>query len=470
MVAWVEGEGHALCRGDPQVAGGQGVQGTTQCLRGPAGRQEGAGDLTGGMDPAIGAAGSGDFDRKAFTQPPQQRRKLTLHRALVALDLPAVKISAFVVQDELHSPIARVLLRWSHGWQITGSDLSMSSKADALALAIRKLARRDDLTSEETEAAFTVVMQGEASEIQKSALLMGLRGKGETPEEVAGGVRALRRAMVGVKVPDPDATVDTCGTGGGTLTTFNISTAAAFVLAGAGVPVAKHGNRSFSSRCGSADVLEALGVNLPLTPQRMEEVMASVGLSFLYAPRLHPAMKHVGAVRQELAVPTIMNILGPLTNPAGARRQVVGVSEPKLLALVAGALAELGHIKALVVHGEPGLDELSPLGVTRAIHVESGSCEEYNFEPSRLGWDDLEASDLAGADPDDNARIIESVLSGGGPPGARAAVALNAAGGFLVADRVDGLEAGVALAESVLDDGSGLDVLARLRAATKAGA
>ncbi len=343
----------------------------------------------------------------------------------------------------------------------------MSSNADALRLAIRKLANGHDLTSEETEAAFTVVMQGQASDIQMSALLMGLRGKGETPEEVAGGVRALRRAMVAVSVPDADAVVDTCGTGGGTLTTFNISTAAAFVLVGAGARVAKHGNRSLSSRCGSADVLEALGINLPLTPQRMSEVMSRVGLSFLYAPRLHPAMRYVSAVRQELAVPTIMNLLGPLTNPAGARRQVVGVAEPALVPMVAGALAELGHIKALVVHGEPGMDELSPLGVTRGIRVASGTCENYVFDPSSLGWTDLQPTDLAGADPEDNARIIESVLSGGGPQGARAAVSLNAAGGFLVADRVDTLEAGVALAESVLDDGTGLEVLAELREATK---
>jgi len=337
-----------------------------------------------------------------------------------------------------------------------------------LSKAIRKLAERQDLSALETEAAFTVVMEGHASDVQKSALLMGLRAKGETPHEVAGGVRALRQAMIVVNVPDPDAVVDTCGTGGGSLTTFNISTAAAFVLAGAGVPVAKHGNRSFSSRCGSADVLEALGIQLPLTPQRMERVFEQVGLSFLFAPRLHPAMKHFAEVRRELAVATIMNILGPLTNPARARRQVVGVSNPKLLMLVAEALQELGHIRALVVHGEPGMDELSPVGPTQVVRVENGTLEGFVFDPARaLGWKRLSASGLAGGDPQDNARIIESVLAGKGTRAARAAVVLNAAAGFYVADSTDTLEDGVGLAEAALDERKGLEALDRIREVTR---
>jgi anthranilate phosphoribosyltransferase len=344
----------------------------------------------------------------------------------------------------------------------------VSSNSDALSEAIRKVAVRQDLSAAETEAAFTVVMGGHASDVQKSALLMGLRTKGETPQEVAGGVRALRKAMIAVNVPDPDAVVDTCGTGGGSLTTFNISTAAAFALSGAGVPVAKHGNRSFSSRCGSADVLEALGIRLPLTPQRMEQVFEQVGLSFLFAPRLHPAMKHLAEVRRELAVATIMNILGPLTNPARARRQVVGVSDPNLLTVVAKALEELGHIRALVVHGEPGMDELSPLGPTRVISVEDGRLDEYVFDPARvLGWNGLSASDLAGGDPEDNARIIENVLAGKGTRAARAAVVLNAAAGFYVAGSTDTLEDGVCLAEAALDERKGLEVLERIREITR---
>ncbi|MEE9133791.1 MAG: anthranilate phosphoribosyltransferase [Gemmatimonadota bacterium] len=343
----------------------------------------------------------------------------------------------------------------------------MSSNPDALSQAIRKLALRQDLSAEETEAAFTVVMDGRASETQISALLMGLRAKGETADEVAGGVRALQNAMVEVTVPDPDAVVDTCGTGGGSLTTFNISTAAAFVLAGGGVRVAKHGNRSFSSRCGSADVLEALGVNVSLTPEKMADVMERVGLTFMFAPALHPAMKHVAPVRRALGVPTIMNVLGPLTNPARARRQVVGVSHPGLLRLVAEALQRLGHIRGMVVHGVPGMDELSPLGSTEVVILEEGELQAMTFDAAaELGWNDMDASELAGARPEENARIIQEVLSGDGARAARAAVALNAAAGFYVAGRVDALDEGLALAESVLDEKTGLDVLEKLRQAT----
>lgn len=329
-----------------------------------------------------------------------------------------------------------------------------------------KLAESRHLSMQETEAAFTEIMDGLATPVQIGGLLMGLRAKGETAGEVAGGVRALQRAMVSVPAAEPDALVDTCGTGGGALTTFNISTAAAFVVAAGGVPVAKHGNRSFSSRCGSADVLEALGITLPLTPQRMSSVLSRVGLSFLFAPRLHPAMAHVAPVRRELAVPTIMNLLGPLTNPAGARRQVVGVSDPRLLPLVADALAELGHIRALVVHGEPGVDELSPLGRNRVLQVEDGDVESLFFDPAtELGWNGFDPEEIAGGEPAENAALILEVFGGGGPPAARAAVALNAAGGFYVAERVESLREGVELAETMLAEGGALEVLESLRAA-----
>lgn len=342
----------------------------------------------------------------------------------------------------------------------------MSTQTPALSDAIRRVALRQDLDAEEAERAFLEMMEGKASDVQKSAFLIGLRAKGETAAEVAGGVRALRRAMVAVGSADPDRLVDTCGTGGGAVTTFNISTAAGFVVAGAGVPVAKHGNRSFSSRCGSADVLESLGINIDLAPEEMERVLADVGLAFLFAPTLHPAMRHVGPVRRELGVPTIMNLLGPLTNPAGVRRQVVGVADPGLLSMVAGALADLGHLRALVVHGEPGLDELSPVGTTRCLSIDDGEVEEMSFDPVReLGWTDLEMSDLGGGEPADNARLIEAILSGGGPRGARAAVILNAAGGLYVAGIVEGLREGVDLAESVLDEGRAREILDALREA-----
>ncbi len=339
----------------------------------------------------------------------------------------------------------------------------MSSETPALSAAIARLAVRQDLSAEESEAAFTEIMEGKGDDVQKRALLMGLKAKGETPEEVAGGVRALRKAVIRVESRDPDRLVDTAGTGGGGLTTFNISTAAAFVIAGAGIPVAKHGNRSHTSRCGSADVLEALGVNIDLTPQRMGEILERVGLTFMFAPALHPAMKHVASVRKELGVTTIMNILGPLTNPAFARRQVVGVADPASLPLVAGALAELGHIRALVVHGESGLDEISPLGETRMMVVAAGTVREDRFNPSEIGWDDFDTTDLAGGSPEENARVIRAILEGRGKEGARRAALLNAAAGLMVADTVDSIQEGVLIAERVLLEGKARQILEALR-------
>jgi anthranilate phosphoribosyltransferase len=324
------------------------------------------------------------------------------------------------------------------------------------------------LSAEEAGIAFDEIMAGQATPVQIAALLIGIRVRGAAPEEVAGGVQALRRAMVPVVVREVGDVVDTCGTGGGTLTTFNISTAAALVAAAAGVRVAKHGNRSFTSRCGSADLLESFGVPLDLSPEQEAEVLESAGIVFMFAPLHHPAMRHVGPVRRELGVPTIMNVLGPLTNPAGARRQVVGVADPALLPLVAGALRVLGHERALVVHGEPGLDELSPLGSTRAIELRDGQISDFVFDPrSELGWEEFAAAELAGGGPEENARIVERVLKGeaGGAP--RAAVVLNAAAALLVAGRVDTLPEGVRIAERAVTDGAGWDRLERLRDASR---
>ena len=248
--------------------------------------------------------------------------------------------------------------------------------ADLTAL-LDKVANGQDLTAAEAEGAVDRFMDGSASEIQMAGLLVGLRSKGLHPSEVAGGVRAMRTAMVPVPASDPHALVDTAGTGGGRVTTFNISTAAALVAAGAGVRVAKHGNRSFTSRSGSADVLEALGVEIELDPERMGQILDEVGIVFMFAPLLHPAMRHVGPVRRGLGITTLMNVLGPLTNPAGARRQVIGVADPRLLGLVVRALAELGHIRALVVHGAPGMDEISPAGHTRVAELSEDGIREY---------------------------------------------------------------------------------------------
>ena len=343
--------------------------------------------------------------------------------------------------------------------------------AFSLAPFLQRVAARQDLTAEEAEAAFNGIMEGRVSPVQVAALLAALRAKGEAPQEVAGGVRALRRAMLRVVVDDDTSVLDTCGTGGGAFTTFNISTAAALLAAGAGVPVAKHGNRSYTSRSGSADVLEALGVVIDLPPEQLADVLRQAGIVFMFAPRLHPAMRHVAPVRRELGIPTIMNVLGPLTNPAGARRQLIGVANPALLELIAHALLELGHEHALVVHGEPGMDELSPIGPTEVYEVKGARVEHYRFEPDRrLGWSDLDPTELAGSDPAGNARLIEGVLEGKIRGAARAAVVLNAGAALYLAGRADSLEDGVQLAERALDEGAGLDALQRLRAASRAAA
>ena len=331
-----------------------------------------------------------------------------------------------------------------------------------LTAALEAVVQGRALSAEEAEAAFDRFMDGSASEAQMAGLLVGLRTKGIAPSEVAGGVRALRKAMRPVQVRSPAGLVDTAGTGGGSVTTFNISTAAALVVAGAGVSVAKHGNRSFTSRCGSADVLEALGVCIELTPESMAEVLEEAGIVFMFAPLLHPAMRHVGPVRKALGITTIMNILGPLTNPAGAKRQVVGVADPALLDLIPDALAQLGHTHALVVHGAPGLDEVSPAGTTRVAELREGAVRRYEIEPSDLGLEPVALDDLAGADPAENARLIEGVLAGR-DGGARSAVVANAAAALLVAGVVASWTEGARLAEATLDEGRAADALARLR-------
>ncbi|HET8656368.1 MAG TPA: anthranilate phosphoribosyltransferase [Longimicrobiaceae bacterium] len=323
------------------------------------------------------------------------------------------------------------------------------------------------LSTAEAEDAFMEIMEGRATPVQIAAVLVAIRVRGAAPEEVAGGVHALRRTMVAVPAVDPDDLVDTCGTGGGTLTTFNISTAAALVAAGAGVRVAKHGNRSFTSRCGSADVLEALGVRLDLAPEREAQILDEAGVVFMFAPLHHPAMRHVGPVRRELAMPTIMNILGPLTNPAHARRQVVGVSDPSLMRLIAEALGVLGHRRALVVHGEPGMDEFSPLGATRVIELRDGVIDEWVLDPrAEFGWSGFSESELAGGDREENAATVEAVLRGARGGAARAAVTLNAAAALYVAGGVESMRDGVERAERAIDEGAGWERLELLREAS----
>jgi anthranilate phosphoribosyltransferase len=334
-----------------------------------------------------------------------------------------------------------------------------------LGALIAQVSSGERLSAAAAETAFNALMAGAATPVRAASLLTALRVRGETPAEVAGGVRALRRAMIPVSAAEPAQLIDTCGTGGGTLTTFNISTAAALLAAGAGARIAKHGNRSFSSRCGSADVLEALGVVIELSPAGMAEVLEEAGIVFMFAPLLHPAMRHLAPVRRELGFATIMNLLGPLTNPAGAQRQVVGVSDPALLELIAGALLELGHERALVVHGEPGIDELSPLGTTQVVELREGALNRYRLDPQDFGWTKFDASGLAGGGPEENAMVIREVLGGKGPHVARAAVLLNAGAALYIAGRTASIEDGVAEAERALDAGAGLERLERLREA-----
>ena len=343
-----------------------------------------------------------------------------------------------------------------------------SPTPDALRSALRALAGGEPIAPDAITAAFDVVMRGEATPAQIAGLLMGLRVLGETSEIVAAVAQSLRGAMLTLSAERPDELVDTCGTGGGSVTTFNISTAAALLAAGAGVRVAKHGNRSFTSRSGSADVLEALGVAIDRPLEVMRRSLDETGLVFMFAPLMHPAMRHVGPVRRELAVPTVMNIVGPLANPAQAGRQVVGVAEAHRVPLIAGALAALGSVHALVVHGAPGIDEVSPLGITQVVEIRrvngaSAVLGEWAIDPAAHGFADLDPSDLAGGSPEENAVLIESILGGGGPPGARAAVLLNAAAALYVAGAAPDYGSALQSARAALDAGAGARALERLR-------
>ena len=322
------------------------------------------------------------------------------------------------------------------------------------------------LSEEESRAAFGAVMSGDATSAQVAALLMGLRVKGETIEELAGVAAALRRAMIWLPADDAEDLVDTCGTGGGAVATFNISTASALLAAGLGVRIAKHGNRSFTSQCGSADVLEALGVPVEVGVDVMARSLRDAGIVFMYAPLMHPAMRHVGPVRRELAIPTVMNIVGPLANPAGVGRQVMGVADARRLPLIAGALRTLGTVHALVVHGAPGMDEISPLGVTQVIELRGHEMREWTIDPASYGFPAGDAAQLRGGSPAENAAMVRSVLAGEAAPTAMAAVVLNSAAALCVApDGPTDFGDAIAVAREGLRDGVGVAALERLRKA-----
>lgn len=333
--------------------------------------------------------------------------------------------------------------------------------SDPVSRAIHALAERQDLSAGLTFEAFQQVMAGQATPAQMAALLMGLRVKGETADEVVGAVRALREAMVPLGAPAADL-VDTCGTGGGKVGTFNISTAAAMVAAGAGVRIAKHGNRSFTSQSGSADVLEALGVTLPGTPVEACRMLDAAGMTFLFAPLFHPAMKHAGPVRRELALHTVMNILGPLANPAGVQRQVVGVADPSRGPLIAGALAALGCRRGFVVHARAGMDEIAPVGLTDVWEVKDGAVTTWVLDPAPWQLPEGGLDELAGGTPADNARTTRDILEGRDRSVRLAAVLVNAAAALVAAGAAANWDEAVNAAREAVQQGRAAAVLARL--------
>jgi anthranilate phosphoribosyltransferase len=326
---------------------------------------------------------------------------------------------------------------------------------------LEKLRHHEDLTTDEAARAMGAIMDGQAQPAHIAGLLMALALKGERPGEMVGFARAMRARAV----PPPaafDDVFDTCGTGGDGAHTFNVSTAAAIVIAGAGVRVAKHGNRAVSSRCGSADVFEALGVGLESSPAQVVEALASARLAFFFAPAWHPSMRHAGPTRRELGVRTAFNLLGPLTNPAGARRQMIGVSRPEHTELVARTLGALGADRAWVVHGAGGLDELSTLGHTKVSELRHGTVNTFYVHPADAGLAVSEAPALAGGTAPENAAMIEALLGGEGGP-RRDIVLFNAAAALLVAGAATDLRTGVRLAADSLDAGRARAALDALR-------
>jgi len=328
--------------------------------------------------------------------------------------------------------------------------------------ALHKVVRREDLSEDEAVSVMGEILAGESSPALIGSLLTALAMKGETVDEIVGFARAMRAAATPIPCKTPGtALVDTCGTGGDGSQTFNISTVSAFVVAGAGVSMAKHGNRSISSRCGSADVLEAAGVNVALTPERMAQSIDEVGIGFLFAPTIHTAMKHAGPVRAELKMRTVFNLLGPLTNPAGAAAQVIGVFDGGRVPEIAEALARLGVSRAFVVHGHDGLDEITTTGPTRVAEVRDGSVTEREVNPEKFGVQRASKEDLAGGERDENAAILKAILSGEAGP-KRDIVVVNAAAALVAAGQADQFAEGARLAAESIDSGKAREKLEAL--------
>lgn len=326
---------------------------------------------------------------------------------------------------------------------------------------IEKCLAGSDLTIEESSSALEMILSGQATDAQIGGLLVALRAKGETVDELVGFAQILRDKGIRMNIEDPDA-IDMCGTGGDGLGTFNISTVASFVVAGAGVTVAKHGNRSVTSRSGSADVLTALGVNVHCSPETVQECINRTGIGFLFAPLFHPAMKHVAKQRVEIGVRSIFNMLGPLINPAGVRRQLIGAYHPVAMRLLAGALRELGAVKACIVHSDDGMDEVTLSGSTAILEVKGkGEINAYKVEPKDFGLKQSALDSIQGGDKEVNAAIAVSILNGEASP-ARDVVLANAAMGMYVAGKAKSLPEGKDMAEESIDSGRAMEKLNQL--------
>ena len=324
---------------------------------------------------------------------------------------------------------------------------------------ISKLMKGESLTEEASSEAMTEIMEGAATPAQIAGFVVALRSKGESVNEIAGMVRTMR--SYGEKVDVDGELLDTCGTGGDRTGTFNVSTAAAIVCAGAGAKVAKHGNRAASSRCGSADVLEALGVAIDLPPMGVAACIDKVGIGFCFAPVFHPAMRHAGTPRRELGVPTIFNFLGPLTNPAGATRQALGVADPKMIEKMVSTLGRLGSTRVLAFHGDQGLDELATSGSSDVVELRDGELHRWTIDPAELGLDRAGLDEVSGGTADENAAHIRGVLAGQGGP-RRDIVLLNAAAGLVAAGLAEDMAGGLERSARAVDSGDANGVLERL--------
>ncbi|MBW1671769.1 MAG: anthranilate phosphoribosyltransferase [Deltaproteobacteria bacterium] len=331
--------------------------------------------------------------------------------------------------------------------------------------AISDVVSRKDISQAEISSVMEIIMEGKATSAQIGSLLTGLRMKGETVDEITGAAKVMREKAVRihVNISPGEPLVDTCGTGGSGAQTFNVSTTAAFVVAGAGIKVAKHGNRSVSSKSGSADVLEALGVNLALLPKDVARAVETIGMGFMFAPELHPAMKYAIGPRREIGIRTIFNILGPLTNPAWANVQVLGVYDPLLTRPLAEVLGRLGSKRAWVVHGEGGLDELSLLGKSVVAEWDTSEVKEFVIRPEDAGLKPCKAEDLKGGDAEENARILKDIISGKKGP-KRDMVILNAGAAIYLADIAKSLKEGVLLAAESIDSMEAMKRLEALKA------